>query len=92
MICHIFENKKNEMCFWPSNLKDWVEVMKSTATLFGLIIGGWWAWWQFKLFREKHSKMELFLDVVCLGRTSLYYFIELQGVITKKGKRSQTLS
>jgi hypothetical protein len=86
-----FKHKYFIMCFWPSSLKDWFEIVKDLATIIGLAIGGVWAWWQFKFFGDKYSKMELSLEIVDLGCSDCYHMIEIQGEATNKGKRGQTL-
>lgn len=78
--------------YWPSNLKDWSEVINNLFTGFAIIVAGFWTLWRFGLFRERFAKMEFNLNCKLIGEASENnYIIELIATMENKGSVRQTI-
>lgn len=45
--------------FWPTNFEKWAEAIKNLATGAAFVFAGAWAYWHFRLRRERYPSAEL---------------------------------
>lgn len=58
----------------------------SLATVIGLVVGAWWAYWKFIIQGEKLAHIESSAEIEFIGFQDDSWVAELRAVLTNKGK------